>query len=130
MLTSGHPFITTLYSCFQNKHHIFSVMEYMSGGALKDHLDKVKVFSEKRAKFYAAEITLAVQFLHRHGILHRDLKLENVLVGSDGHCDIADFGLSKLGLFRHCKASTQCRTPFYMAPEIVKNLPYVQGVDW
>jgi serine/threonine protein kinase len=130
MLTSGHPFITTMYSCFQNTGHLFFVMEYMSGGNLKEQLDEVEFFSEKRAKFYAAEIVLAVQFLHQHGILHRDLKLENVLVGSDGHCKIADFGLSKLGLFRHCKTTTKCGTPFCMAPEIVKNLPYGQGVDW
>jgi len=69
----------------------------MSGGDLKKQLDEVEVFSEKRAKFYAAEITLAVQFLHQHGILHRNLKLGNVLVSSDGHCKIADFGLLKLG---------------------------------
>jgi serine/threonine protein kinase len=130
LLTSGHPFTTTLYSCIQNKDDIFFVMEYMSGGNLKEQLDEVEVFSEKRTKFYAAEITLAVQFLHQQGILHRDLKLENVLVGSDGHCKIADFGLSKVGLFRHCRTSTQCGTPFCMAPEIVKNLPYGQGVDW
>jgi serine/threonine protein kinase len=105
-------------------------MEYMSGGDLWKQLYQVKVFSEKRAQFYAAEITLAVEFLHQLGFLHRDLKLENVLVGSDGHCNIADFGLSKLGLFRHCKTSTRCETPFCMAPEIVKNLPCAQGVDW
>jgi novel protein kinase C epsilon type len=58
-------------------------MEFMSGGDLKEHMYEVEVFSEKRAKFYIAEITLAIQFLHRHGILHQDLKLENVLVGSD-----------------------------------------------
>ena len=119
-----------LYSCFQSKEHIFFVMEYMSGGDLKEQLYEVEVFSEKRAKFNAAESTLAVQFLQQYGILHQDLKLENVLVGSDGHCKIADFGLSKLGLFCHCKASTQCGTPFCMAPEIVKNLPYGQGLDW
>jgi serine/threonine protein kinase len=130
MLTSGHPFITTLHSCFQNSDHIFFVMEYVSGGDLQEQLNELQVFCERRTKFYAAEITLAVQFLHQHGILHRDLKLENVLVGSDGHCKIADFGLSKLGLFRHCKTRTQCGTPVYMAPEIVKNLPYGQGVDW
>ena len=130
MLTSGHPYITTLYSCFQNKDHLFFVMEYMSGGDLMAQLDEVQVFSEERAKFYAAEITLAVQFLHQHGILHRDLKLENVLVGSDGHCKIADFGLSRLGLFRRCEARTRCGTLFCMAPEIVKNLPYGQGADW
>ena len=130
MLTSGHPFITTLYCCFQDKNHIFFVMEYMSGGDLLTQLEEVEVFSEERAKFYAAEIALAVQFLHQHGILHRDLKLENVLVDSDGHCRIADFGLSKLGLFRPRRARTHCGTPFCMAPEIVKNLPYGHGVDW
>ena len=113
-----------------NKEHIFFVMEYMSGGDLKKQLDEVEFFSEKRAKFYTAEITLAIQFLHQHEILQQDLKLENVLVGSDGHCKIADFGLSNLGLFRHCRNTTQCGTPFCMAPEIVKNLPYGQGVDW
>ena len=102
----------------------------MSGGDLKEQLDEVDVFSEEKAKFYAAEITLTIQFLHEHGILHRDLKLENVLVDSDGHCKIADFGLCKLGLFRHCKARTNCGTPFCMAPELVNNLPYGQGVDW
>jgi novel protein kinase C epsilon type len=130
MLTSGHPHITTLHSCFQNKDHIFFMMEYMSGGNVKEQLDEVEVFSEERAKFYAANITLGIQFLHQHGILHRDLKLENVLVGSDGHCKIADFGLSNIGLFHHCKTRTHCGTPFCMAPEIVKNLPYGQGVDW
>ena len=85
-LTTSLPFITTLYCCFQNKHHIFFVMEFMSGGDLKKQLNEVEFFSENRTKFYAAEITLAIQFLHQHGILHRDLKLENVLVGSDGHC--------------------------------------------
>ena len=130
MLTNGHPFITTMYCCFQNTEHLFFVMEYMSGGNLKEQLDKVEFFSEKRTKFYAAEIVLAVEFLHQHGILHRDLKLANVLVDSDGHCKIADFGLSKLGLFRDCKTRTNCGTPLYMAPEIMKNLPYGQGVDW
>ena len=130
ILISGHPFITTMYCCFQNEEHLFFVMDFVSGGDLKDQLNKAEFFSEKRTQFYAAEITLAVQFLHQHGILHRDLKLENVLVGSDGHCKIADFGLSKLGLFRYCKTTTRCGTPQCLAPEIFKNLPYDQGVDW
>ena len=130
MLTSHHPFITTLYSCFQNKDHIFLVMEYMSVGDLKKQLDEVQSFSKKRARFYAAEITLGIQFLHQREILHQDLKLESVLVGSDEHCKIADFGLSNLGLFLHCKTITQCGSLFCMAPEIVKNLPYGQCVDW
>jgi len=58
------------------------------------------------------------------------MKLENVLVGSDGHSKIADFGLCKLGRFCHCKVRTQWGTPFCMAPEIVKNKRYGQGIDW
>ena len=105
-------------------------MEFMSGGELKDQLDEVEFFSEKRTQFYTAEITLVVQFLHQHGILHRDLKLENVLVDNEGHCKIADFGLSKLGMLLYCKTDTQCGTLYSVAPEIVKNLLYDQGVDW
>ena len=56
-------------TCLQG--HIFYVMDYMSGGDLKGQLDKVQVFSEKRAQFYTAEITLALQYLHQHGIVHR-----------------------------------------------------------
>jgi serine/threonine protein kinase len=130
ILSSGHPFITTLFSCFQNNDYIFFLMEYLSGGDLRKQLCEVGLFTEKRTTFYASQIVLAVQFLHKNGILHRDLKLENVLVGSDGNCKIADFGLSKLGLFRHCKASSVCGTPIYMAPELVKKLPYGHGVDW
>jgi serine/threonine protein kinase len=104
-------------------------MESRSGGDLKKQRDEADVFSEKRTNFNAAEISLAVQFLHQHGILQLYLKLENVLVDSDGHCKIADFGLSKSGLLCRYKARTQCGTPFCMAPEIVKNLPYGQGVD-
>jgi novel protein kinase C epsilon type len=91
MLTSGHPFITTLYSCFQNKKHIFFGMEYMSGGDLKE-MDEAEIFRDKRKKI-TAEITLPVQFPHKHCILYREIKLENVLVASNGHCEIADFGL-------------------------------------
>jgi len=70
ILASGHPFITTLFACFQTKEHLFFVMEYVSGSNMADELDKVKVFSEERARFYAAEITLALEFLHRCGIFH------------------------------------------------------------
>ena len=70
------------------------MMEFISVGDLKEQLNEVEFFSEKRATFHAAEISLAVQFLHHRRILLRDLELENVLVDSDGHCKIANFGLS------------------------------------
>jgi len=106
------------------------VIEFMSGGDLYEQLHEVEYFSEKWANFHIAKITLAIQFLYQHGISHQDLKFENVLMGSDRPCKIADFVLSKIGLFRNCKTSTQCGMPYCMAPEILKILPFSQVVNW
>lgn len=86
-------------------------MDFMSGGIenqqniainllgeLFFHLRKERKFLESKARFYAAEITLALEYLHSHGIIYRDLKPENILIGEDGHIKIADFNLSKQGL--------------------------------
>jgi len=109
---------------------VFFVMEYARGGSLLDQLEHAQVFTEETAKFYSAEITLALEYLHNNGILHRDLKLENVVVGADGHCRLADFGLSKLGLFYGRNTESVCGTRCYMAPEMLQGLRYGHGVDW
>merc|ERR1712157_98121 len=85
-------------------------------------------FSEERSKYYGAEIILALRFLHRHHILYRDLKLDNILLAQDGHVKIADFGMCKN--IRSKLASTFCGTPDYIAPEILKELDYGGAVDW
>jgi serine/threonine protein kinase len=78
VLHSGHPFITTLYLCFQTKEHLFFMLEYVSTGNIANELENVREFSEKRALFYAAEITLALQFLHSYGNLHRVYTYDNM----------------------------------------------------
>ena len=70
----------------------------MIGGELFFHLRRAFRFSEDKAKFYCAELVLALEYIHKKNILYRDLKPENILVGSDGHIKITDFGLSKIGL--------------------------------
>ena len=70
-------------------------MDFLNGGELFFHLRHEQTFSEKRIKLYAAEIILAIQDLHKEGIVYRDLKPENILLTSDGHIKITDFGLSK-----------------------------------
>jgi serine/threonine protein kinase len=88
-------------------------------------------FSEERARFYAAEMILALQHLHDCGIIYRDLKPENVLLDSQGHLKITDFGLSKAKLEnKDSQTNTFCGTPEYLAPEIIIGKGHSYSVDW
>ena len=90
------PFIVKLHFAFQNPDRLYFVMDFLNGGELFYHLRRELFFNEKRTKFYAAEIVLALECLHKHGIIYRDLKPENVLLDSEGHVKLTDFGLSKI----------------------------------
>lgn len=91
----------------------------MIGGELFFHLRKNYKFTEERAKIYAAEMLLALEYLHSKGIIYRDLKPENILLDELGHVKLTDFGLSKIGLNEGEKTFTLCGTPEYLAPEIL-----------
>lgn len=112
-------------------------MEYFSGGELFFHLKNIGRFSEERSKFYAAEIILAIECLHSHNIVYRDLKPENVLLDSDGHIRLTDFGLAKDGVANYDipdkdlhLTRTFCGTPEYLAPEMIARVGYGLCVDW
>jgi len=125
-----HPFLTHLKYSFQTPDRLCFVMEYVNGGELFVHLSKERIFSEDRARFYGAEIILALTYLHEHNIIYRDLKLENLLLDKDGHVKIADFGLCKEEMYWGASTTTFCGTPEYLAPEVLEDNDYGRAVDW
>eukprot|EP00042_Codosiga_hollandica_P046918 m.501579 g.501579 ORF g.501579 m.501579 type:complete len:458 (+) comp57332_c0_seq1:242-1615(+) len=127
---TDHPFLTCLKYSFQTKELLCFVMEYVNGGELFFHLSREKVFSEDRTKFYVAEISLAIWYLHERGIIYRDLKLENLLLDRNGHVKITDFGLCKEEITYGATTTTFCGTPEYLAPEVLEDNDYGRAVDW
>lgn len=124
-----HPFLLGLHSCFQTETRVYFVMEYVSGGDLMLHIQR-KQFSLRQAKYYAAEVLLALEYFHANGIIYRDLKLDNILLTLDGHVKVADYGLCKEDMWHGSTTSTFCGTPEFMAPEILLEQRYGRAVDW
>eukprot|EP01016_Furgasonia_blochmanni_P023787 TRINITY_DN2562_c0_g1_i2.p1 TRINITY_DN2562_c0_g1~~TRINITY_DN2562_c0_g1_i2.p1 ORF type:complete len:438 (-),score=141.84 TRINITY_DN2562_c0_g1_i2:293-1522(-) len=126
----NHPFVVRLHYAFQNERKLFFVLEYCPGGELFNLLQRKKVFHEDQAKFYAAQMVLAIEHLHSKDIVYRDLKPENVLLDAEGYIRITDFGLSKQGIKDNKGAMSVCGTPEYLAPEILFKMGHGKAVDW
>ena len=147
-----HPFLVTLWGTFQDSKNLYMVMDFVEGGELFSLLRKsqvspiellyysksysmseymnsldVKRFPNPVAKFYAAEVTLALDYLHSMHIIYRDLKPENLLLDRHGHLKITDFGFAKEV---PDITWTLCGTPDYLAPEVVASKGYNKSVDW
>ncbi|MCJ1473302.1 serine/threonine protein kinase, AGC [Lambiella insularis] len=159
LATSNHPFIVTLYHSFQSEDHLYLCMEYCSGGEFFRALQTRpgKCISEDDARFYAAEVTAALEYLHLMGFIYRDLKPENILLHQSGHIMLSDFDLSKQSdpggaptmiIGRNGTSSTSlptidtksCIANFrtnsfvgteeYIAPEVIKGCGHTSAVDW
>ena len=123
-----HPFIVNLRATFQDSAHVFMVLNYVAGGEMFKYLRDDGQFSIAQTRFYAGEIFLALEFLHRKDIIYRDLKPENLLITRSGHVIVTDFGFAKK--IGNSKTYTTCGTPDYLAPEIIKSRGHGKPVDW
>ncbi|KAF4982128.1 hypothetical protein FZEAL_2188 [Fusarium zealandicum] len=159
LATSNHPFIVTLYHSFQSEDYLYLCMEYCSGGEFFRALQTRpgKCIPEDDARFYAAEVTAALEYLHLMGFIYRDLKPENILLHQSGHIMLSDFDLSKqsdpggkptmiVGKngartdalptidTRSCIANFRTNsfvgTEEYIAPEVIKGSGHTSAVDW
>lgn len=142
-----NPWIVSLKYSFQDDHFLYLAMEYLPGGDLMNLLIKKSILSEDEARFYTAEMILAVDSVHKLNYIHRDLKPDNILIDKSGHIKLSDFGLSKNAeiypqdyqknverraeLRRNRKlAYSTVGTPDYIAPEVFSKQGYDESVDW
>eukprot|EP00826_Nyctotherus_ovalis_P006866 TRINITY_DN11676_c0_g2_i2.p1 TRINITY_DN11676_c0_g2~~TRINITY_DN11676_c0_g2_i2.p1 ORF type:complete len:347 (+),score=81.36 TRINITY_DN11676_c0_g2_i2:776-1816(+) len=127
-----HPFIVRMRCAFQTKGSLAMVMDYYPGGDLARVLYRERKFCESTARAYVAEIVLAIEELHRKEIIYRDLKPENVVIDSEGHIGLTDFGLSKEGIKYRDFTKSFCGSVAYLAPEILEENGngHCRSVDW
>ncbi|XP_052223336.1 citron Rho-interacting kinase-like isoform X2 [Dreissena polymorpha] len=138
MAKATSPWITKLHFAFQDTQALYLIMEFHAGGDLLSLLSRHDdIFEEKMARFYLAEITLAVNDLHLMGYVHRDIKPENVLIDCTGHIKLADFGsAAKLSADGLVSSQMPVGTPDYVSPELLDAInydsvnTYGREVDW
>ena len=127
----NHPFLVTLYAVAQDRFHLYMLLDYIVGGELFTHLRKAGKFSSEHGRFYAAQITMGLQYLHEECeqgcIVYRDLKPENILIDREGYIKVTDFGFAKK---IEDRTWTLCGTPEYLAPEIIQSKGHGKAVDW
>jgi serum/glucocorticoid-regulated kinase 2 len=106
-------------------------MKYYKGGTLRNLMNRVKAMSESQARFYAAELILAIRHLHENlDTVYRDLKPSNVALTDDGHIELIDFGLCKQNINFFEKAHTFCGSSAYLSPEMITGEGHGKAIDW
>ena len=129
LLTIDYPLLCGLVFCFQTDEKIYFITPFLEGGDLFQHLKTSKHFSEEGARFYGAQIALALEYLHNKGIIYCDLKPEKILMDEQGYLKLADFGTTKK-VKNNEKILSFCGTPDYLAPEVITKNDIDKMADW
>ena len=141
------PWIVELKASFQEDDYLYLVMEFLPGGDFMNLLIEKDKLTEEEAKFYTAELILAVESIHKLDCIHRDIKPDNILIDKSGHIKLSDFGLAKVSDKLYDKTPTKdpnynpnkkthqklyscVGTAFYVAPEVLNKKGYTQEIDW
>jgi len=125
---ASHPFCVKLCGAYQDRNSLYLLQEWVPGGELFHHLDLEGAFDDNTAMFFAASVLLALEFLHKKGIVYRDLKPENLLLDAQGYIKVADFGFGKY--IGEDKTYTICGTPDYQAPEVIMRRGTTKAADY
>ncbi|XP_011147282.2 cAMP-dependent protein kinase catalytic subunit-like [Harpegnathos saltator] len=121
------PFTVFMEYFFKDNSYVYMVLPFVHGGEMFTHLRRLGKFDESLARFYAAQVALALEYLHHCSLIYRDLKPENILIQSSGYIRVTDFGFCKMVEGR---TWTLCGTPEYLAPEVILSKGYGKSVDW
>jgi serine/threonine protein kinase len=135
LLNCHNPFLVGLQWAFQSvrnrqNSHVFFVLELCSGGDLFYHLKNFGRLTEEQAKFYFAEVAIALDLLHACGVVYRDLKPENILIDAKGHVKLTDFGSCKMSAGEGTRFGSFCGSPEYMSPEMLQGRGYTWAIDF
>jgi len=126
MFIMDSPFIVKLFATYQDSTCVYFLLEKVLGGELFYLLRKLKSFNESMSRFYIGCVVLALEHVHSHGIVYRDLKPENLLITRSGYLKVTDFGFAK----KRNQSTSLCGTPAYLAPELITGGIQNFGVDW
>ena len=139
------PWIVDLKASFQEDDYLYLVMEFCPGGDFMSLLIKKDILPEEEARFYTAELILAVDSIHKLDCIHRDIKPDNILIDKNGHIKLSDFGLAKISeklyennkndnfnknKLTHQKLFSCVGTAYYVAPEVLNKTGYGKDIDW